>query len=263
MITFSNLGQYGRLGNQFYQYALAKSVATKLGYELCLPDLSNKSWHGQRCQLPMFNLKYSPLTSPPTNTFFESKPGQFDPRVFDVPPGTDFNGFFQNIKYFDEYKSILAEEFTAVKPVVDHAELILSKFNNPTSIHIRRGDYLPNACKDYNKHVLDYINAAMEDVGDSDFIVFTGGSRNGNNDRNSDFQWCKDNIKGDRVFFAEGNPEVLDFELIKRCKNNITGWDSTFSWWASYLNEKGGRIYCNRSKQKMGLYNQTSSWIIL
>ena len=52
MITFSQLGKYGRLGNQFFQYAALKGLSVKNGYDIALmSDLKNTVWHGQKCLL--------------------------------------------------------------------------------------------------------------------------------------------------------------------------------------------------------------------
>ena len=38
MITFAQLGRYGRLGNQLFQYAMLKSVSLATGYEMKIPN---------------------------------------------------------------------------------------------------------------------------------------------------------------------------------------------------------------------------------
>ena len=52
---FSDIG-YGRLGNQLFQYAAARSLALHHNTKLCLGSLDNKSWHGQKCLLKYFNM---------------------------------------------------------------------------------------------------------------------------------------------------------------------------------------------------------------
>mgnify|MGYP003627504933 FL=1 len=264
VITCTNLGQHGRLGNQLFQYALVKSVSIETGFPVQLPELSNKVWHGQRCLLPQLQIVYDPLVSPPTHTYLERTPNQFDAEVFSVEEGTNFMGYFQHPSYFDKHRDVFLKEFSTAQTIQDEATSILSNYTNPTSIHIRQGDYLPYAYPDYHKLVLEYINHAVEDVGkDTDFLVFTGGSRKGNEYRDDDFQWCKENLVGDNFHFMEGNSELLDFELIKKCTNNVTAWDSTFSWWASYLNESRGKIYCNTEYQILPLYEHKQNWIII
>ena len=59
MITFLELGRWGRLGNQLFQYAALKSLSIDKGYKIKLPkNLYNHSWHGQKCLLDNFNLEF-------------------------------------------------------------------------------------------------------------------------------------------------------------------------------------------------------------
>ena len=44
MITFAQLGKYGRLGNQLFQYAALKSLGIKNGYEV--PE-ETKEYHSK------------------------------------------------------------------------------------------------------------------------------------------------------------------------------------------------------------------------
>ena len=272
MITFHELGRAGRLGNQLYQYALLKGVSAKTGHPIHLPDLSKRVWHGQQCKLGKLNLKYDILDPskiqyafnqpcPPSHTFY--------PEVFTCPPNTNFHGFFQNSKYFDFCREELLEDFSAKSSIRKKAKEIIAQYNNPTSIHVRLGDYITASdmkdfrTKEYPRLVLEYIYTACEKLpSNTDFLVFTGGSRKGNDDRQSDFDWCRERIKLPNLHFMEGNDEILDFELIKHCKNNIMGWDTTFSWWASYLNEQGGRIFCT-NKHPLLTLDKIPSWEVL
>ena len=46
----------------------------------------------------------------------------------------------------------------------------------------------------------------------------------------------KRGLTPNRIIYAENNSTLLDFALMKNCDHNITGLHSTYSWWASYLN---------------------------
>ena len=57
MITFTQLGQLGRLGNQLFQYAALRGLALEKGYESKIPDPTTCTWHGQKCLLGEFNIQ--------------------------------------------------------------------------------------------------------------------------------------------------------------------------------------------------------------
>ena len=57
MITFYELGQLGRLGNQLFQYAALRSLGIERGYEVKIPNPQTRTWHGQQCLLSQFNIE--------------------------------------------------------------------------------------------------------------------------------------------------------------------------------------------------------------
>ncbi|MFZ9549100.1 MAG: hypothetical protein ACO28Y_03105, partial [Bacteroidia bacterium] len=91
--------------------------------------------------------------------------------------------------------NVFLEEFQPKGDLTEKAKLFLSKYKNPTSIHIRLGDYfeLKQNPYDYPKLVFEYIQECMKRLdSNTDYLVFTGGSRSGNHDRDKDFNWCKE-----------------------------------------------------------------------
>ena len=46
MVTFKKLGQLGRFGNQLFQYAALRGLATKNNFKLLIPS-NKKEFHGQ------------------------------------------------------------------------------------------------------------------------------------------------------------------------------------------------------------------------
>ena len=46
MITFNYLGKLGQLGNQMFQYAATKGIATHLGYDFMIPKHNQEHHDG-------------------------------------------------------------------------------------------------------------------------------------------------------------------------------------------------------------------------
>ena len=253
MITFSSLGKYGRLGNQLFQYSILKSVSNKTGFEIVLDkDINTFTWHGQKCLLKNFSLKsanYGKSTarnrySENTNDLILS-PKIYDENVYKVSDDTNFFGYFQSPKYYEDIKDILRDELEMDSQYEDFSDEYLNQFQNTTvSLHVRRGDvsdgtnrgcewandFTPNSIQyQYYKNSLDSIPQ------DSTILLFTGGNRENKN--NKDYEWCKNNFKDERIVFVNDMNELETISIMKKVNINITGFKSTFSWWGSFLNK--------------------------
>jgi hypothetical protein len=109
---------------------------------------------------------------------------------------------------------------------------------NSVSIHIRGDQYLTHSKvileyapiqKEYYQKAIEYINTKIKDPV---FYVFT-----------NDMEFSRSVLNGEHseLIFADKNTEVVDFHLMSNCKNNII-INSTFSWWAAYLNQHKNKI---------------------
>nr|WP_245945811.1 alpha-1,2-fucosyltransferase [Helicobacter didelphidarum] len=113
------------------------------------------------------------------------------------------------------------------------------------SLHIRRGDYLESV--NYFIHLgSGYYNGALralkKRVSKAHIFVFS-----------NDIEWCKNHLLSsldshliqDFTFeFVDNNGEgqaAFEMELMKTCQHNIIA-NSTFSWWAAYLNQNPQKI---------------------
>ncbi len=137
------------------------------------------------------------------------------------------DGYFQSEKYWKKNENKILELFKIDENTLEYLkykyEDIINS-DNTCSIHVRRGDFL--RIDFYNKlDMNNYYNKAIETIGlDKQFVVFS-----------DDIEWCKENFKHINATFIKEKLDFLDLYLISLCKNNITS-NSTFSWWASYLN---------------------------
>jgi len=246
MITFSKLGELGRLGNQLFQYAAVRALSLENGYDLILPDPETKRWHGQDCLLKNFDIPDSlfGVASGIRHQAVEQSPFHYDARFWQIPDNTDLVGFWQSLSYFDKHEDIIKKELT---PKEEHllaaGEYITSlkeKYKKPiVSIHIRRGDMLDEGNKEHYESLYEpdgeyfqYLRKALDLFSDCCYLVFTGGKRS-ETSNDEDIDWCKTNL-GVEADYSEGNT-VQDFCRMMLCDHSILSPATSFGWWAAYL----------------------------
>ena len=115
--------------------------------------------------------------------------------------------------------------FSPVKPV---------DFNpgpQSVSLHVRRGDYLDCKWALGDEYYRNAVRRMQGFVKNPKWFVFS-----------DDIEWCR-TVYGEigDVEFVEGDVEHPWKDLVKmsRCQHHIIA-NSTFSWWAAYLSDKGG-----------------------
>jgi len=143
------------------------------------------------------------------------------------------NGYFQTEKYFKEYSDEIRKLFSYPDELISSAKEkmadkygIYETFESSCSIHVRRGDYLNSPNHHPVQNMNYYMKAIKKMPKDSIFLIFS-----------DDISWCKVNFPDvpEKFIFVEGNTDYEDLLLMSLCKNNIT-CNSTFSWWAAWLN---------------------------
>ena len=249
--SFKILAYHG-IGNQLFQYAAVRAYSIKYDLPIILPD---PNLH----RLGNFNIKCKFVSQDDIDVvnknIFNESGFSFNQKFFDYRMRKYFIGYFQTEKYFLKYKNLIREEFTIKdRHINDYCYNYIKKIKNKIpgkqliSIHNRRGDNVP-AETDYvdNKkgiflvdkqlyHPLlsmNYIKKAMLYFPNSVFLVFS------NNEE--DIKWCEKNILGSNVYFSKGHKDIIDFTLMRMCDHNIIA-NSTFSWWAAWLNENPKKI---------------------
>ena len=237
----------GGLGNQLFQYAYAKSLASK-GYKVKIDITAFKNYklhggyqlHEFKIDLPeaskweSFIAKYG-FTIP-----LKEKSLLFQERFLKPKKNAYIKGYFQTEKYFNEIRPILLKQFVVKKQLasstIQYLEEITIK-KNTCAIHIRRGDYIldEKANKVHGICDLNYYKEAIklirEKCGDVHFFVFS-----------DDINWVKKNLKIKNAVYIDH--QVIpheDLHLMSLCKHNITA-NSSFSWWAAWLNQHKNKI---------------------
>lgn len=173
--------------------------------------------------------------------FFEEKEPGYSIRKERIRGNSYVKGWFQSEKYFNKYRDVLLREFIPKEKIKISPRLkyLLDK-EETVSIHIRRTDYIRNR----NVLVMNYYKRAIavmnERVKEPVYIIFT-----------DDYEWVKKNFQcGEESYFIDENENLLDYEqllVMSKCKNNIIA-NSTFSWWAAWLNRNPNKFVISPSK---------------
>ena len=250
-ITFHQLGNYGRLGNQLFQYAALRSLAVRTRRTLILPPAHEHRLTAFRIVAPCSAAVGTPRMP---NEFRETQ-YHFDASFFSAPSECNVLGYFQSERYFAEIADQVRSEFTLADARIARrarAQLAAVRARFPgrpvVALHNRRGDYVPTAgevleCKHRGAYRPDkaryhpllnsaYIEGAMRLFDGCCFLVFS--------DTEADRAWCREHLGREGVSVVEGNDDLTDFELQRLCDHNIIA-NSTFSWWAAWLNPSPAR----------------------
>jgi len=213
MITFKQLGNLGRFGNQLFQIASTIGIAYDNNELFGFP-----TWQYQ-------NNFLRPL--PEIDNKINYTPYHYLDYPYKKIVGKNLNlyGYFQSEKYFKDYRDIIQHYFQFKNDFT---------YNDPrsVSVHIRRGDYVsfPNVFKLLDK---SYYLQAFKYFGTSyNFYIFSDDNFASNCILSSFLsEW---NIK-----FVTGNDDIMDFTFMKNCKHHIMA-NSSYSWWAAWLG--GGEV---------------------
>lgn len=150
------------------------------------------------------------------------------------------DGYFQNPLYFDKYRDGLLKQMTPGYVCEPSYVEVLKEINRCTSVavHVRRGDFKKEnkgfhyiLSEQYYKNAIRYSRMHIQNP---TFFWFS-----------DDIEWVKQNIGNEPDFrfvkIKTSHGDIDDMMLMKNCQHIITA-NSTFSWWAAWLNEHKGAI---------------------
>jgi len=257
----------GGLGNQMFQYALARAIDVRTEFEIKL-DITwfegakkTREYGLGRFRIKEFNhitrserqmlklirrLKkgiFHKLIPNNWNIYEEKRDWEYDQNVFDTKDNTYIKGYWQNYRYFQTIKEKIRRDFTfpefRIKKNLNTSKEMNSE--NSVSLHLRKGDYrkykhLFEVCgSSYYESAISYILKKMDNP---KFYVFSDDIDQVK--ANSDLEQILD--KTDITYIDWNKDNVFrDMQLMKTCKHNIIA-NSTFSWWAAWLNRNRGKV---------------------
>lgn len=262
----------GGLGNQMFQYAIARALSEHYQSSFLL----DRSWF----DLPQiettprpYQLGFLKIQSVAQTTVgFPKRPNRlerllqqflsFGPIVYYQQNAFEFDaellhldglgqrdlflfGYWQAFPYLEPIKMILQQEFKTHQPISDHYQSFLKHIGASESVmlHIRRGDYInsPSAAKFHGALALSYYQQAIEELllnkPNAHFFIFS-----------DDLPWAKEALPKDlQISFVENALQADDaaqeLQLMCACKHHIIA-NSSLSWWGAWLKQDcGGFVF--------------------
>lgn len=245
----------GGLGNQMFQYAFARTLSLRhnTSLNIDLSFLKNKNMGPnfvyRNYELDIFHVVEDfdftfenciKIDEPFCSKYLQEMVDSIGAHQIDKDIMID--GYWQSVKYFAEFESVIKSDFT-FKSLVDDSsddkiQYILNdiRMTNSVMLNIRRTDFLNT---DFHGVMgLDYINKATELLGSKidnpKYFIFS-----------DDIEWCKENIKLNNMVILDhsykGDRFSYYLQLMKECKNFIIP-NSSFAWWSAWLSDSPNKI---------------------
>lgn len=278
------------LGNQMFQYAYARALQAK-GMEVRLDmgkaydEIFDKYRnHIQRTTgIQNFNLRVKPIDvykygkyfylnqDTPVRkmlyilgknsmwfyNFYEEEEQKYSKKAEEIKGNYYVKGWFQSERYFKDIRNILLKEFTPKKKIII-SEKIREALINPqsVSVHIRRGDYVKINNTVSSLYYQKAIQCIRQFYQNPIFLVFS-----------DDLDWAKSNIPMEgEVIYVNEDKKMQDYEellIMSKCKSNIIA-NSTFSWWAAWLNQNKEKCVIAPNKWFQGQEGIVpEEWVVL
>ncbi|MCG2694793.1 alpha-1,2-fucosyltransferase [Candidatus Parcubacteria bacterium] len=261
------VGIGGGLGNQLFQYALARNLTIsknkkvkfdlswfdtykdrrtyKLNYFNTIAEIATKKEVARLKKYERksghFSFFHNYFIADDSIFIKQKNAGSFEPKIFNIDKSVYLFGVWHSEKYFENIKDNIRKEITLKKELGEILKKTEEKMQNSKSVslHIRRGDYITDqkAVKILGVLPLNYYHKAIKIISSKIqgpiFFIFS-----------DDIDWVKENLKINFPTIFVSNNNTKDYEeliLMSKCKHNIIA-NSSFSWWGAWLNQNPNKI---------------------
>ena len=273
----------GGLGNQFFQYAVARHLAEIHRTVLKLDISGFETYKLHKYSLWPFNIQENfasleevasltvrkqgivervvtrvlrrPPKSAPTH-IREKEKFCFDPDILNLSDDVYLDGSWQSGKYFADIEAVIRQEFTVKTPPAGKNKALTEQIASceSVSLHIRRGDFVSDShtnqvhgtCDlDYYFRCVEYLTQTVQNP---QFFIFS-----------DEPEWARDNLKlsypSTPVNHNEADKNYEDLRLMSQCKYHIIA-NSSFSWWGAWLGQyPAKRVFAPRYWVKSNAYS--------
>lgn len=245
IVTHTQLGVKGDMGNQCIQIATLIALSKKYGAKIILPKRMKKLPIIELFDLTEFEWTYSSKdkSSVKVNRCFYEYNNYEEIEVPKDGKVYDIRGYRQCYKYFDDYGPEVRSIFTPRKEIIEAVKKVVPK--KYLVVHIRRGDYLDfrkniPMLEEFRKCKLNYYQSGIKKLRefypDLPILVCT--------DSPKDVAKIIPTLGDDNISLAPTvpniSPKFTDFVVIYLAQGIVMS-NSTFSWMASYLNPSPDR----------------------
>lgn len=226
----------GRTGNIMFQIANGYVQSLRHNRQFVVPRKESSTSHLEKGLFRKFDFYIDTIPSREVSehiwapfTFEQFSPANGKP--------TAFCGWFQSEKYFGEYKEVIRSAFSPTSEFIQRAKTDFPFLSSArvAAINVRRGDYLTQP-RHHPVVTLDYIEAARKLLPPHDYTIVLS----------DDFEWCKNNIKGNNIVFPTSYVDQDAMWLLSMCDDFIIS-NSTFSWWGAYLSGTKDKVVISPS----------------
>lgn len=254
----------GGLGNQLFQYALARSLAVKKNLKIKLDPTFFRSNSLRHMALNNFRIEIEVASETELKEFGykEGLPGliqksmdklkpwyarkvvreqsfPFCPDIWKVCDESIIEGYWQSEKYFMNIEKEIRGEIALVGEMSRESKDLLEIIKGEESVclHVRRGDYVHNPVtnafhglcpESYYQEAVTLIQ--RNNPGISRYFVFS-----------DDPVWVENNfsigVPFQTVKHYTAGQECEDLILMSSCSHHVIA-NSSFSWWGAWLCEK-------------------------
>lgn len=245
----------GGLGNQMFQYAVARNLSLKHNVELKidLSFLNNRNMGSnfvyRDYDLNLFNIKpdfeidFSKRIVHSNQPHFHYSKSYIDSISNLLLEGNSvlLDGYWQSPFFFSEFEKQIRKDFEFINKVENETGEIKEMLNliestNSVMLNVRRTDYLNTSF--HGVMGLDYLNQSKEiiesKVENPHYFIFS-----------DDVEWCRENIQFENMTLVDhrykGEKFGFYLQLMSKCKHFIIP-NSTFAWWAAWLNTDENKI---------------------
>jgi hypothetical protein len=245
----------GGLGNQMFQYAVARNLSLKHNVELKidLSFLNNRNMGSnfvyRDYDLNLFNIKpdfeidFSKRIVHSNQPHFHYSKSYIDSISNLLLEGNSvlLDGYWQSPFFFSEFEEEIRKDFEFINKVENETGEIKEMLNliestNSVMLNVRRTDYLNTSF--HGVMGMDYLNKAKDiieqKVENPHYFIFS-----------DDVNWCKENINFENMTLVDHRYKGEKFgyylQLMSKCKHFIIP-NSTFAWWAAWLNTNDSKV---------------------